>query len=332
MAEEPPDRRIRHYSDRREAELAHPALNLSAPMPKSEFAFIGDSYGYAETDWVKCQLEIKGAICKQDHGTGWFMIRKDGVEGYIGGDCALLHFKKDKVFAGAVAKARRDIRTRDLVERLGNLIQDRDALHQRIVAVFERQRNLRQRIREIRDLLPYVVMDRLHRMTKAGDRNVRVEFGYLERDEDRNQKVIEVIRWRSEVVAMLAAPHAIEVAIVEEMGARLRSGLAACRQAQASPERSENELRGWAESIESMDRTQANLNEAVTALDAFVEPTNLRGLCWLCPKDEDQLKAARAALRIAGSRDVSDSTAQRARDTWRDQISASRKGAKFKVP
>jgi hypothetical protein len=332
MVDESQKRRVAHYTNRRDAELAHPALDLSAPMRKSDFADITDSYSYPEVDWVKCQLEIDGSTCHQDHGIGWFMIRKDGVEGYIGGDCAQVHFKTDKVFAGAVAKARRDIRTQNLVDRLGNLIQDREVLRQRIVDGFERQQKLRKRVGNIRDLLPYAVMDRLHHMTKTGDRNLRVEFGYQEKDEDRDQKVIEVTRWRAEVVGTLAAPQALEVAAIEEIGERLRSALAACGQAEASPERSERELRGWAESIESVDRSQVDLDEAVSALAAFVELTNLRGLCWVCRKDEDQVKAARAVLRMTGSRDVSDSTARRARDTWRDEIAASRKGAKFRVP
>jgi hypothetical protein len=323
---------ITHYTSRRDAELAHPALDLSAPMRKSDFGGITDSYGYPEVDWVKCQLEIDGNTCQQGHGAGWFMIRKDGVEGYIGGDCARVHFGKDKAFAGAVAKARRDIRTQDLVARVGNLIQDREALHQRIVDAFEQQQRLRKRIAEIRHMLPYSVLDRLYRMTKAGDRNIWADFGYLEKDEDRNQKVIEVIRWRSEVVATLSAPNAIEVTPIEVIGARLRGALTACTQAEASPERSDKELRGWAESLESVDRCRAELDEAALALDSFGVPTNLRRLCWLCPKDADQVKTARAGLRMAGFREVSDTAARRARDTWRSELTASRKGAQFKIP
>jgi len=174
-------------------------------------------------------------------------------------------------------------------------------------------------------------MDRLHRMTKTGDRNVRVEFGYPEKDEDRDRKVIDVIRWRSEVVGTVTAPHAIEVAVIQDIGKRLGSALAACNHAEASYERSEKELRSWVGAIEDVDRCETNLADALSALEAFLELTNLRGLCWVCPKDEDQVRAARAALRMAGSREVNDSTSRNARDTWRDEIVASRKGVKFKI-
>jgi hypothetical protein len=326
---------ITHYTNRRDAELAHPALDLSAAMRKSDFDRIGDSYGYPEVDWVKCQLEIDGNTCGQDHGTGWFMVRKDGVEGYIGGDCAQLHFGKDKAlasaFATAVASARRDIRTQGLIERLGNLIKNRDALQQRIGSAFELQQQLRKRIAAVRQLFPYPVLSRLNRMTKFGDRKVHADFGYLEKDEDRNQNVIQVTRWKSEVIATVAAPHAIEMPPIELIGTRIGSALAACRQAEASPERSDKELRGWAESLEAVDRCHTELEVATLALDSFITPTNLRGLCWLCPKDEDQIMAASAGLRLAGVKEAGDRAARRARDAWRNDLIASRNGAQFKV-
>jgi hypothetical protein len=331
MEDEPPNRPIAHYTDRREAELAHPALDISAPMPKPDI-HISDSYSYARVDWVNCQLEIDGNTCKEGHGTGWIMMRRDGVEGYIGGDCAKRHFKKDKAFARAVAKAGRDIRTTSLVVRLANLIQDREGLLRRIHDVFERQQKLRKKVGELRGVLPYAALDRIHQMSKTGDRNVRVDLGYLEKDEDRDRNVIDVIRWRSEVVGAITAPQALEVGIIESIGKRLGTTVAACNHAEAILERSDKELRGWVDAIEDVDRCDVNLRDAIAALESFVEPMNLSRLCWSWRKDEDQVKVARVVLRLAGSRDVNDHAAARARDTWRDEIMTTRKAVRFKVP
>jgi hypothetical protein len=332
MKDEPPNRPIAHYTDRREAELAHPALDISAPMPKTDFARITDSIGYPRIDWVKCQLEIDGEVCQEGHGDGWIMMRRDGVEGYIGGDCAKLHFGKDKAFASAVAKAGRDIRTTNLLVRLANLIQDREALRRRIHDVFERQQKLRKRVGGLRDVLPYAALDRLHQMSKTGDRNVRVDLGYLEKDEDRDRNVIDVVRWRPEVVGAITAPQALEVGIVEGIGKRLGTAVAACNHAEASSERSDKELRRWADAIEDVDRCEVNLRDAISSLESFVEPMNLSRLCWACRRDEDQVKVARVVLRLTGSRDVNDHAAGKARDTWRDEIMTTRKAVRFKVP
>ena len=322
---------VGHYTNPKQAAHDYPALDLTAPMGKSDFADITGAYNYPEAGWVNCQLEIDGAICKQAHGVGWIMLRKDGVEGYIGGVCARDHFQADEVFAGAAAKARRDIRIQNLVDRLGNLIVTRDVLRQRIVDVFERQQRLRKRVGKIRNSLPYVVMDRLHHMTKTGDRNVRLEFRHVEKDEDRDGKVIHVVRWRPDIVATVAAPQALEVGPIEEIGDKLRIALAAANAAEANPDRTEREMRHWAESIEAVDRCEAELEEVELALAVFVDPSNLRGLCWVCRKDADQTKSARAAIRAAGAWD-DDAGARRARDAWREELKASRGGIEFSVP
>ena len=68
-------------------------------MQKTEFEDITSSYTYPRADWASCQLEIDGKICKEPHGKGWIMMRRDGVEGYIGGDCADSHFETNDIRA-----------------------------------------------------------------------------------------------------------------------------------------------------------------------------------------------------------------------------------------
>jgi hypothetical protein len=236
------------------------------------------------------------------------------------------------VFAGAAARARRDARIQNLLNRLGVLLQDTTALHERIRQVFERQQRLCAKIRQIRQFMPYAVMDRLQHMAKTGDRSVRVEFRYVEKDEDRNGKVIDVVRWRADIVGMAAAPNALDISSLEEIGERLRVALSACTDAEPSAERTEGELRGWAEAIEGVDRCEADLDEATSGLGVFIELTNLRTLCWVCRKDADQIKAARAALQLTGARNAGDSAARNARDRWREEVERSHDGRDFRIP
>jgi hypothetical protein len=301
-------------------------------MRKEEFADISGSYNFPEVDWVTCQLEIDGAICRQNHGVGWIMVRTDGVEGYIGGDCARQHFQADSAFAGAAARARRDVRVQSLVARLAVLIADREVLRQRIADVFQRQQDLRKTVSKVRDALPFPVLERLHDMVKSGDRAVRLEFRHVEKDEDRDRKVIEVIRWRPDQVATAVAPAAIEVALVNDIGDRLRIALEACNHAEAATERTEKELRAWAESIEAIDRCESDLEEASAALSAFVDLQNLRGLCWVCLKDADQIKTAKAAMQLTGMRNADDRAARKSLIAWRQEIQASHAGLDFRIP
>lgn len=322
---------VKHYLKLSDLMRDHPALDLEAAMQKDAFDDIPSSYNLAEIEWVKCQLDIDGKICREPHGIGWVMTRKnDGVQGFIGGHCANEHLLSNVDFANAAAKARRDVRLQRLVARLAPLIAERDVLRQRITDVFGRQQELRRLVARIRESLPFPVLESLHDMVKTGNRGLRVEFRHVEKDEDRDGNPIDVVRWRSDQVANIAAPAAVEIVVVNDIGDRLRVGLEACNHAEASTERTEKELRAWAEAIEAIDRCESDLEEATTALSAFVDLQNLRGLCWVCRKDEDQVQTAQAAMRLTG-RNADERAARKSRDEWRQEIRTSHGGLDFRI-
>ena len=299
-------------------------------MPKEAFADITGAYGYERAHFVTCQLEIDGQICKQEHGRGWIMLRVDGVEGYIGKDCAHEHFKRDHAFSSAVARARREVRTDALVARLEALLAD-PLRRDRIVDGFGRQHSMLQEIRRIRDLLPFAVKESLERMTKSGGAAVRLEFEYREKAEDRNGNVIEVSRWRPETVGSINAPGAIGLRGIENIGEAFRAALTACDHARPSADVPYKTLLGWAESLEALDRCESDLDDLAEDLESFVLPMNLRMLCWLCHKESDQVEAAQAVLRLTGS-SGSESFARAARNEWRREIMAAYQDRPFRIP
>lgn len=322
--------RIEYFRTPQDAREAHPRLDLDAAMPKEAFDAITGVYSYDRAHFVICQLEINGQICRQEHGKGWIMRRTDGVEGYIGKDCAHEHFKKDHAFTNAVAHARRQVRTGALIERLRCLLDD-PLRRDRIVDGFERQRALLREIRRIRDLLPFVVKETLERVAKGGRNAVWLEFEYLEKDEDKDGNVFEVSRWRPETIGVVDSPSSIDLGRVDSIGEAFRAALTAYDYAKPSPEHPYRTLLGWAESLEALDRCESDLDELSNGLESFLRPMNLQLLCWLCRKESDQVDTVQAVLRLTGS-PAGGMAARSAWGAWRREISRAYQDRRFRVP
>lgn len=65
---------VEFFRTPRDAETARPKLNRDVAMPKDVLAqapVITGVYSFAPADWVTCQLEIEGHICRTEHGRGW---------------------------------------------------------------------------------------------------------------------------------------------------------------------------------------------------------------------------------------------------------------------
>ena len=82
--------RVQLFTTSAEALTAHPRINRSAPLALRAFRAITGTYMFVAADRVTCQLDItgEGGMCNEVHGRGWIMKRADGVECFIGGDCA----------------------------------------------------------------------------------------------------------------------------------------------------------------------------------------------------------------------------------------------------
>jgi hypothetical protein len=326
--------RVEYFRTPRDAESARPNLDRNVALPKDvliKAPIITGIYSYEPADWVICQLEIDGNICRQEHGKGWIMRLPGGAEGYVGQHCAKEHFGADHAFAKEAARARREVGRDDLVGRLRALLDD-PVRRERIVDAFERQQALKAEISRVRDMLPFAVKNRLHDMTKTGKSSVSLEFEYLENDEDREGNVIEVRKWRIDFIGAIGAPNALDTLRTDALGERLRAALTAFDQAKPSSDHSDKELRVWAEYLEGVDRSESEINEFVEELGKFKQPQSLNLLCWLCRIEQEQVAVTRAALQLTGRKAVTDGTARSTFNGWRRELITSRNALRLRVP
>ena len=334
IGEQSPKKLVGYYRSPRDAERDHPNLDRSAPMRKAEFADITAQCDFPEADYVQCQLEAEenpGELCQQAHGRGWIMLNSAGVEGYIGGVCATHHFKAHAAFSGATARARREVSLQKTVSRLQALLDRREPLQEQVAGAFERARLLRDEVKRLREKLPYRVKERLLNATKTGNRSVSLEFETIERVEDANGKVREVPRWRPEIVGFITAPNALDMARLHDVTERIRAAGIALGEAQASLVRKESQMGAWAEALEGIDRFDADLVAIETDLETFLRTPNVSLLCWLSPKDEDQLACARLALQCTSGAPTSNAAVRKARKSWYDDIVSAHEGRRFRV-
>ncbi len=323
--------RVQQFQSSRDARLAHPRLDTDAPMPKENFQAITGVCMFPATDWVTCQLTVDGGeMCRQEHGKGWIMQRTDEVEGFIGQDCAKKHFGKDHAFSKEAARARREVRTDELVARLKSLLADQ-ARRERLQDGFERQQQLRRDVRRIRDLLPNSVKNRLHEMSKTGNRSVQVQFEYRELIEDKDGKEREVTKWERRQIGSVTSPSAIDIAAVDRLAERFRSARAALEYADPNAERTEKELRTWVQSIEDIEPCEADVDETAESLESFGQLENLKLLCWICRDSSQQIQVARAALTLSRGSEVSEGAARKPLEDWRRALSDANEGRRFKV-
>jgi len=174
--------RAQEFRTPREVESARPLLDSTCSIPLSEFNGLVGRYTFKEADWVRCQLEEKGSVCRQLHGHSWVAKRKDGIESYIGKYCAHGHFGADSNFAAEASRMRRELLIDSLVERLATRLSD-PGFRSRLESANVLLGVLRDRVRSFRELWPAALLLRLREMSKTGNRNVAIEFLYVERDE-----------------------------------------------------------------------------------------------------------------------------------------------------
>lgn len=93
-------------------------LDRDASIPLTEFAGLVARYVFQRAEWVLCQLDEKGSVCRQEHGRGWIARRRDGKEGFIGRNCAHDHFGADANFSSEARRIDRELRVDDLVDRI----------------------------------------------------------------------------------------------------------------------------------------------------------------------------------------------------------------------
>ena len=320
--------RALQFRTQREVEASRPRLDRSCTLPLSEFGGLVGPYTFVEADWVLCQLEHKGSVCRQPHGHGWVAKRKDGAEVYIGSKCAHDHFGADTKFAAEASRVRRELRVDDLIARASVKLNDA-AFRQRVASVAERQHQLREQVTQARDAWPQSLLGRLREMVKTGNRAVMIELRYAEYDREKKR---EVVSWQPFALGSIASIEAVDATHLRQIGERVRAAISALDEAKPSGEVSEKALRAWVESLEGVDQCAAELDEISLALESFHRPENLKLLCWTVRSYNEQIEIVKAVLGVLPHDGrPTDEAARLTRNSWHTEIRASNAGRDFRV-
>lgn len=317
--------RAQQFRSRREVETRD-RFDLGCAIELAEFGSLVGAYVFPESEQVKCQLLKNGSICGQVHWHGWVARRKDGAEGYIGGDCATKNFGADRTFTAERARVRRELRIDELVARLAGYLGDPD-LASRIDEAIGRHRALRSDVARIRDLWPKTIRRRLQDMAKTGNRRIVAEFQRIEVDEKGRERS----EWIPSTIAVVAGVDAFDGERIREVSNRLTASREARIEAQASGDLPERTLRQWADALGDIDRCEADLDELHASLEAFLRPENLRAVCWASSNEQAQETAAAVTLELISGHAPTATQAHAARLEWASAIRAENSGRQFRI-
>lgn len=276
---------------------------------------------------MECQIEPKpNSVGHQEHGDGWVARRKDGAEGFIGGDCAQKYFGADRTFATEASRVRRELRVEELIRGINARLND-PAFRQRAEAVVTRHHQVRDRVGSAREVWPHSLLQRLLDMVKTGRRTVDVEFRYVERDKEGR----ESSTWQAVTLGSIVGAEGLDVLHMRRLAERLGNITRTLAEAAPARDLPERTLREWRRTLEDLDQCEGEIDEVVKALGTFQEPENLHLLCWLVRNDTDRRAVVRAIMERDGAH-ATDGLVQATMKAWAADIRASNQGRDFRVP
>lgn len=309
-----------------EVETARQKLDRTADIPLEQFASLVGPFTFKEQDKVCCQLVKDGSRCEQPHWHGWVAKRKDDVEGYIGRICAQRNFGADDRFSSEVARVNREMRIDELVVRIKGRLDD-PQYRDRLRAAIERQRQLRDEMARLHDLWPKSLLVRLAEIENTYHL-VPIEVRYVEKDENGRDQYT----YQPSDLGAVAGVDAMDLSHARDIGNRLREARTAVEDAKPSNQQPERTLRAWAESLDQLDRCEAELEDAFAEIRAFTTPENLQLLCWLVRRHDDQDEIVQAILELVSGKRATKADAAAAIRQWRGEIQAANGGRDFRVP
>jgi hypothetical protein len=267
-------------------------LDTDATMRIAEYGGLVAETAYPEIHRVECQLiREDGRVCHTKFGNGWIASRKDGVQVYIGGDCAGRHFSAGgeegkRYRADATAMARSN-RISALRQRIETRKSDADYLAA-LRSSYERCETLRDQAVAERDGLPERVVRRLHDIRRGISRDVPGEVRYVEKDEDREGKVFDVVRWRPASLGTLMGVEGLDTGTISSIQETVRSAHNALRETAADEKRLEKALTNQINKLDAAATLPARLDSIERSLEMFRRPENYRALCWIAIRDDDR--------------------------------------------
>jgi O6-methylguanine-DNA--protein-cysteine methyltransferase len=157
---------------------------------------------------------------------------------------------------------------------------------------------------------------------------VPIEIRYVEKDE----KGREQYTYSPSDLGAVAGIDCMDLAHMRDIGNRLREARTAAEDAKPSNQQSERTLRTWADSLDQLDRCEAELEDAFTELKAFTKPENLKLLCWLVRRNDEQDAIIQAVLEHVTGKRVTRSDVEATKRKWSAEIRTANGNRDFRVP
>lgn len=247
---------------------------------------------YQLGDDVICQVEKKTGRCGHKHLFGWLGRIQGGKEGLIGGHCAKTYFKGDARFIIEQKRIKQEMAYLEAIERLGNYLNDPEALASRIREMLTRFRQFKTAVRDLEKRLPPQIITFLKERAKTGHAQVEVELRYVEKDEEGKEKVSrhpQTIGVQQGLGIWLDMNHNVVSTKAREIDAVSKA---------ATPQRgiSLRKLQGWLKVLDELPNVEVQVLDLHRQLQEFTSFRNLCLLIFLLRDESKQVQLAEFAL------------------------------------
>jgi hypothetical protein len=323
------------YLSRPELERDRPKLDITKPIPLSEFAGLVCSYEFKPPEHVHCQLLDDKGRCNHKHGIGYVGCLKTDTEGYIGHMCAADHFKDHEnfrtLFTTERVRVEREADTERLIGRLSHVLASPGSAETVEALLLERQRQWDEATR-VRRLLGPKLLRIIEERGKRRDLAVRIKIEIVETEiDERTKRQIQRITYQPVVWGYLVGIDGLDHKPLDKIGGRLQEAKSALKVAAASPDQTDVDMSRWAQALEYVPMAGKNLAERKSLLDGFCKPDVLK-LLWLFDRDRfTQIAIANAVIEIATRRRPAEYEGAEHRAAWETEIRAANQGREFQV-
>lgn len=271
-----------------------PDFDVAASITLDNFQSLVGEYHFDEE--VICQVRKSDGNCGHKHLHGWLGKTKEGKEGLIGGHCASKYFNASENFSRERNRVRRELNIINYVERLSELLKDRNEFFSQINTAIARLRYIRESVKAINDELPRSVVQALRDMAKTGNRAVLIQIQYIEEDKDGKKE----IRWVDQNIGSISGVGVWEPTRIQDTFRMLSVIKLAAEAAEITREAGERRLKTWMDTLSELPRCASRIDDLEKDYDNFATFENLKRLCYLIRNYDEQCQTARHALKFGG--------------------------------
>ncbi|AHI29988.1 hypothetical protein [Marinobacter similis] len=302
-----------------------PDFDEDASISIDQFeSFIGV---YLFQDDMICQVSRKGKHCHQKHRHGWVFRRCDGVEVIAGCDCAKNHFGADKSFRIQLNRANEAYDRIMYSRKLENYRQLGGHVISQINMEQDRLSSMwRHRVKIAAHFNNHVI-SQIKNMEKTARRQVVIKVGYIEKDEDGNEKH----EWINQDFGRLHHTVIFNDHRFAQFRKRLGQSLTSWHEsavAGSSPKVSD--MKRWVRHFDDIANCVSELDEFERNFDRFCSPENVSVLCAMTRNNEYRRKIAELQF-LPGNRKYTKKQITEFLDTVEQAILERTHGRKYRL-